>query len=121
MKNIKEVASSSKLLKVPFIESLFNFGICGRKSREMRLRDKISQSFDDTLDIRSFVSVQTNLGILLNLLFTKEQMLLFKLNKSHSIATSRQIKMSLNEEINNNGVRQNMDESCHPDFKFDLS
>ena len=70
--NIQTVASQRKILKVPFSETLFHFGLCCRKSREMRLRKKITQRFDETLDIRSFVSVQTNFATLIRLLLTKE-------------------------------------------------
>ena len=56
----------------------------------MRLREKISKRFEDTLDIRSFVSVQTNFAILLNLLLTNEQMLLFRLHRGHSISKKEQ-------------------------------
>ena len=49
------------------------------------MSEKIIQRFEETLDIRSFVSVRTNLAILLSLLMSKEQILLYQLNESHSI------------------------------------
>ena len=76
----------STLLKVPFFESLCHCGLLCGKNREMRLREKVANRFDDSLDIRSFVSVRTNLAILMSLLLKKEQLLLFKLNRSHTIS-----------------------------------
>ena len=43
----------------------------------MSLREKASGRFEEYLDIRSFVSVQTNLALILSILLTKEQILLF--------------------------------------------
>ena len=86
----------------------------------MRLREKITKRFDDSLDIRSFVSVQTNLAILLNLLLTKEQMLLFKLNKSHAIAHDRTIKVSKSRGINANNL-EDLSDSLPFKFKLDLN
>ena len=78
--DVKSIFEASRLnmpLKVPFKESLFHFNLFCRKNREMRLREKIVQRFEDTLDIRSFVSVRTNLAILMSILLRKEQLLLF--------------------------------------------
>ena len=57
-----------------------------KKSKEERIRDKISEHFDDKLDIRSFVSVNTSLALLLGLMLNKEQQLLFKMNRAHTIS-----------------------------------
>ena len=81
-----EETKLSKLLKVPFFESLCNSSLLCGKNREMRLRDKVVSRFDESLDIRSFVSVRTNLAILMSLLLKKEQLLLFKLNRNHTIS-----------------------------------
>ena len=62
-----------KRLKVSFFESLCcHLSMFCKKNREKRLREKIVQRFDDTLDIRSFVSVRTNLAILMSMLLGKE-------------------------------------------------
>ena len=87
----------------------------------MRLREKITQRFDDTLDIRSFVSVQTNFATLISLLLTKEQMLLFKLNKNHSITTLKTEKKVKERKNNYFDDRREKDESNPEKFKFDLS
>ena len=81
-----EETKLGKLLKVPFFESLCHFSLFCKKSREARLREKVVDRFDESLDIRSFVSVRTNLAILMSLLLKKEQLLLFELNKSHTIS-----------------------------------
>ena len=41
-----------------------------KKDKEARMRKKIIERFDNTLDIRSFVAIYTNLSLLLNLLLT---------------------------------------------------
>ena len=81
-----ERAKHSTLLKVSFFESLCHTGLLCGKNREVRLRKKVLSRFDESLDIRSFVSVRTNLAIMMNLLLKKEQLLLFKLNRSHTIS-----------------------------------
>ena len=43
------------------------------------------ERFEEHLDIRSFVSIHTNLALLLSMLLTKEQLLLFKNHRVHSI------------------------------------
>ena len=48
------------------------------KSKKVRLQEKVSSRFEDMLDIRSLVNLQTNLALLLPLLLTDEQALLFK-------------------------------------------
>ena len=87
----------------------------------MRLREKITQRFEDTLDIRSFVSVRTNFATLISLLLTKEQMLLFKLNKSHSITKKKADKIGKDRKNNYVDGRKEKDESDLPTFKFNLS
>ena len=72
-----EETKLNKLLKVPFFESLYSSCLFFKKNREARLREKVVNRFDDSLDIRSFVSVGTNLAILMSLLLKKEQLLLF--------------------------------------------
>ena len=65
------------------------------------------------MDIRSFVSVRTNLAILMSMLLGKEQMLLFKLNKSHSII--RQSKKGAESD----GI--SMEETGLPKFSSSVS
>ena len=43
----------------------------------MRLQEKANQQFENMLDVRSIVKTRIDLSILLNLLLTKEQRLLF--------------------------------------------
>ena len=52
------------------------------KRKKERLLKKVSSRFEDMLDIRSLVDIHTNLALLLPLLLTDEQALLFK----HQIA-----------------------------------
>ena len=52
----------------------------------MRLREKAAARFEDSLDIRSFVQVYTNLAMILDLLLTKEQKTLFQYSKVRSVS-----------------------------------
>ena len=56
-----------------------------KQDRESRIRQKAYETFDGQLDVRSFVSVNTNLAILLWLLLSKEQMLLFSHHHDRSV------------------------------------
>ena len=51
--------------------------IC-RKSRGMRLQEKAIAQFEDSLDIRSIVKTRIDLSILLRVLLSKEQLVLFR-------------------------------------------
>ena len=55
----------------------------------MKLHSKIIKSFEDHLDIRSFVSMHNNLALLLKILFSKEQLILFKHHHAFTIAKKR--------------------------------
>ena len=53
--------------------SLFFRKMCFRpKDREMRAREKVNARFEKNLDIRSFVTVYTNLSLLIRVLLTKK-------------------------------------------------
>ena len=43
-----------------------------KKDKERRMRKKIIERFDKTLDIRSFVAVYTNLSLILQLFLTQK-------------------------------------------------
>ena len=47
---------------------------------------KVTKRFEETLDIRSFMRVRTNLALLLRLLFTDEQIMLFRAQRRRSIS-----------------------------------
>ena len=51
----------------------------------MKLRKKTAARFEEHLDVRSFVSVHTNLALLLSMLMSNEQLLLFQNHRAHSI------------------------------------
>ena len=59
--------------------------IC-KKDKERRMRKKIIERFDKTLDIRSFVAVYTNLTLLIQLLLTQNQTFLFQNHRARSIS-----------------------------------
>ena len=57
------------------------------KSKKMRLQEKVSSRFEDMLDIRCLVSLHTNLALLLPLLLTDQQALLFKHQVARALHT----------------------------------
>ena len=82
-KDIVNITEEAKMMKKPttslfrgfngFLKSLFK-----KKDRaERRLREKVVQDFEKQLDIRSLYNVQQSLAVLIDLLFSKEQTVLF--------------------------------------------
>ena len=49
----------------------------GKERRKAKLREKVEARFEDSLDICNFVNVHSSLSLMLSLLFTPEQLLLF--------------------------------------------
>ena len=75
--------------------------LCRERSKKQRLKKKTTELFENQLDIRSFVSVQKNLALLIWLMLTKEQRLLFwnhsgrvVTTKKHSPTTSSDFELS---------------------------
>ena len=52
----------------------------------MRLREKAAARFEKNLDIRSFVAVHTDLALILDLLLSSEQKVLFKHHSARSVS-----------------------------------
>ena len=79
IKTLQKEASQLQKLNITFWKSLCYklFFFC-RKPREVRLMEKSVEHFQNKLDIRSFVRVNTSLNILVNLLLDKKQINLFK-------------------------------------------
>ena len=63
-------------------------GLICKKDRETRLKKRIVQRFEDQLDIRQFVSSQTNLKLLLSIFLTNEQARLFKHHRARTVPSS---------------------------------
>ena len=61
---------------------------CHRKARTKHLRDIVNSQFNNYLDIRSFIRLQLNLMLLLRVLFSKKQRLLFRYQRLRSISTT---------------------------------
>ena len=74
---LAQESKKSATSRASFSEILCHIGFLCKKSREMRLREKAAARFEDSLDIRSFVQVYTNLAMIIDLLLTKEQKTLF--------------------------------------------
>ena len=83
---INEIASIEQL-KLSFFQTLCSFKGCRSRSRqrESNLRKKTTEMFEKQLDIRSLVSVNLNLSLLLSLLLNRQQMRLFKSNSLLSV------------------------------------
>ena len=56
----------------PWIKNLCYFRCFCKKDRAMRMQDRVFERFESLLDICGFVSVQTNLAILISLLMNKD-------------------------------------------------
>ena len=59
-----------------------------KKDREISVKKRIVNRFEDQLDIRRFVSSQTNLSLLLSIFLTKKQALLFKHHRARTVQSS---------------------------------
>ena len=72
--------------KISFAQLMcFTTCICN-KGKTKRLIDKINDRFEEQLDVRSLVRVRTNLALLLRLMFTDQQLLLYRHQRRRSIS-----------------------------------
>ena len=85
IKCIFEEVSQSKYLKVSSLQSLCPSKIIHRDKNKLKLQKKVAERYEKHLDIQNLVNMRKNLDLLLHLLLSKEQMLLFKHNIAHSI------------------------------------
>ena len=60
-----------KTVKTGFWETLCHVKRCCGKNRRVKLREKSAARYQEHLDIRSFISVETNLNLLISLLLTR--------------------------------------------------
>ena len=58
----------------------------------MKIREKAVTRFEDSLDIRSFMSVSTNLRLILSMILTDEQAFMFQNHKARHIEPDRREK-----------------------------
>ena len=79
----------------------------------MRLQEKAIEHFENQLDIRSIVKTRIDLSILLSLLLSKEQLLLFRNQHARAFASyDRSKKNKMSPEPRNEPADSLMD----PDF-----
>ena len=76
-------------MKSAFCKSLCYFKFLCKKDKEIKLREKAAERIEDQLDIRSFSSVYTNLTLLLSVLLTDEQVLLFQHHRARLLHPKR--------------------------------
>ncbi len=65
---------------------------------------KVTERFDEQLDIRSLARVRTNLALLLRILFSDEQLLLFRHQRRRSIS------IAVKGEISSSSMDESSDE-----------
>ena len=80
---VNEILQDSNILKNALKGIMLRSLFCSvkkvcKQSKQLRLRKKALDRLENMLDIRSFFQVHTNLTILLQLLLSKEQLVLFK-------------------------------------------
>ena len=84
-----------KKVKTGLWETLCHVTRCCGKNRRVRLREKSAARYQEHLDIRSFVSVETNLTLLLSLLLNRQQLTLFKSNQMRALLDKDDTKEKL--------------------------
>ena len=91
VQDIINEAKTMKHEKTHFLKSLCHFNCLGSKeqNRQIRLQRKTAEHFDSHLDIRSFVSVHTNLRLLIWLLLSEDQRLLFNHHRERAMTQDR--------------------------------
>ena len=72
----------------------------------MKLRDRAVEKFEQHLDIRSFVSVNTNLTLLIWLLLSKEQLVLFQHHHKRAIKQKAPCSTSSESEEPENPLKK---------------
>ena len=93
--------------------SLCYSGCLCKRERGMRLQEKAIEHFENQLDIRSIVKTRIDLSILLSLLLSKEQLLLFRNQHARAFASyDRSKKKKMRPEPRNEPADSLMD----PDF-----
>lgn len=74
--------------KISFIKSLLYCGFACKKDKQLLIREKAMARLERPLDIRSFVSMHTNLTLLIKLIFTEQQAILFQHHRARAISTN---------------------------------
>ena len=75
------------MLQTSFCKSLFGF--CFKKDKRLKLMNQAVSRYENSLDIQSFVSVNTNLNLLMSILLSEKQAFLFKNHKARSLSLPR--------------------------------
>ena len=75
---------------MPYWKSLSHSSWFCKVDRQTRLMNKVSKRFEKKLDIRSLVKVRTNLALLIRMLLSDEQMLLFRLQRRQAVSIAIQ-------------------------------
>ena len=82
---------------IPLWSSLCNFCGANKRDKRSRLLQKVNDRLDSQLDVRSIVKAMTDIDILLKVLMTDEQRLLFNFQKRRVI-TQRNSNESVSNE-----------------------
>ena len=95
---LAEESGRLRLRKNSWILNLCFFKSLCRKSRGMRLQEQAIAQFEDSLDIRSIVKTRIDLSILLRLLLSKEQLVLFRNQHARAFATYDPASLKIDPE-----------------------
>ena len=87
LREVYEEVKQTQPFHSSFFKALFYLKFCCKKDRQTRISEKVSERFDEHLDIRSFHSVHSNLAMTLKLIFNKEQLTLFNYQARRAISS----------------------------------
>ena len=71
VQNVYDEVINSKPQKQSYFKTLFYLQSLCKRDKEMKLKQKAVSRFEEHLDIRSFLSVYTNLALLIKVLLSK--------------------------------------------------
>ena len=93
-------------MEYAFCKSLCYFKFLCKKDKEIKLREKAAERIEDQLDIRSFSGVYTNLTLLLSVLLTDEQALLFQHHRARLLHPKREKQEDEQSSSNSDDITQ---------------
>ena len=93
-------------MKSAFCKSLRYFKFLCKKDKEIKLREKAAERIKDQLYIRSFSGVYTYLTLLLSVLLTDEQALLFQHHRARLLHPKKVKKEDEQSSSNSDDISQ---------------
>ena len=103
-----DLVKATSIMKSAFYKSLCNVKFFCKKDKQLVLQERAAQRIEDQLDIRSFASVYTNLTLLLSVLLTNEQALLFQHHRARLLHPNKiklgRVKESSGSSVEDSGM-----------------